>query len=998
MPKTILFILLCKLACLHNITGQRFESINDNFPIARANCIYQDDFGFLWFGTRDGLVKFDGIAPIYYRKSLDDPYSLPGPEVLSIVQISDSILFVGLSAVGLVKFNRNTGKSYPFSPKDNLNNLNIYSLFKDSRNNIWISTNNGLYRYDHGKVIHFTNEHEQGYGLITNEIRKVFEDATGRIWIASTEGIHRYTYEKNTIENPRRNPSFPNKSILDINMDVEENIWVSVKSSEYQLYKWEEEQNKFVPDLRFENEGRNRFIFDQSNTLWISSDREGVIKYNDTSYVLFSPEKYLEHGLRSLFTQTIFIDKYQNIWLHGDDIYKISGNNKNFKRIDTDGFQVSGLHVDEDYIWYCSKEPMRQSKENRISQPLLLEKLSSKGDKSDVIRMYHFEELGDSLIFTSINEIYIWDRKRDSVTKLGTNLEGAFRDFIVLKDKNILVADNGEKVMFFNPKSKYLKPYERLKTIKYPNSVSSSKDGTQWWGTSENGIYMYNPNSEEIRHYVPDQNNVRNSLNSFNINDILCHTDGSIWVATKLGLNKINPFSGEVTQVQLEPNLQQPFISSIIEDNDGNLWLGTQNGLIFMDPKLNFVKKYTKDDGLLNTIYTPRACSKDKQGFLYFGGKEGIDYFHPDEINENLIPPDLYIKSLKVNGQHYSEEIAGENLNDIFLSHKDKYLEIELLGLHMASSKSNVFSYKIEPQINEWINIGQNRIITLGNLPTGKYNLIAKCANIDGVWSEPKTLLTFHISPPFWKTTWFISSLILAFLGISHLLNRQRIQTIKQREKNATKFNKQIAEMEMKALRAQMNPHFLFNCLNSIKLLINNNDNNKANEYISKFSGLIRQVLDNSRKKMVRLDEELKTIEFYLQLEQLRFKNFTYQIHIDNDVASDFIEIPPLLIQPYVENAIWHGLMNKKSSDRQLTIKIIKELENTLIIIEDNGIGRKHAQKLKSSKKNKITSVGTQLSNDSIEVFNKIFNKNISIHIVDLTNPTGTKVNITIPE
>jgi ligand-binding sensor domain-containing protein len=980
------------------ITGQRFESINDDFPIARANCIYQDDYGFLWFGTRDGLVKYDGISPIYYRKSLDDPYSLPGPEVLSIVQVSDSILFVGLSALGLVKFNRNTGKSYPFSPTDSLNNQNIYSLIKDSRDNIWIGTNQGLYRYSHGEIIHFKNKHNHGYGLITNEIRKVFEDANGNIWIASTEGIHRYTYKKNKIENPKTNPNFPHQRILDINMDKEESIWISVKSNEYQLYKWEEEHKRFSPDVRFKNEGRYRFIFDQSNTLWISSDREGVIKYDDTSFVLFSPEKYQEHGLRSVFTQTIFIDKYQNIWLHGDDIYKISGNNKNFKRIDTDGFQVSGLFVDEDFIWYCSKEPMRQSKKNGISQPLLLEETSTEADKSNVIRMYHFEELGDSLIFTSINDIYIWDRKQDSATKFRTNLEGAFRDFIVIKDKNILVADNAENVMIFNPKSKSLKTYVPLRIIKYPNSVASSKDGTQWWGTSENGLYMYNPNLEEIKHYIPDQNNAKNSLSSFNINDVFCHSDGTVWIATKLGLDKINPISGEVTQVQLDSNPQQTFISSILEDKNGNLWLGSQNGLIFLNPELNEVKKYTKDDGLLNTIYTPRASSIDEKGYLYFGGKEGIDYFQPDEINENRIPPDLYIRSLKVNGQIYSHEIAGENLKEIFLSHKDKYLEIELLGLHMTSANGNVFSYKLEPQINEWIDIGKNRIITLGKLPAGEYQLIAKSANIDGKWSEPKILLIIHIKSPFWKTAWFIATMILVFFGIFYLINRQRIQRFKQKEKNITIINKQIAEMEMKALRAQMNPHFLFNCLNSIKLLIDNNENRKAKEYISKFSGLIRQVLDNSRKKMVRLDEEIKTIEFYLQLEQLRFKNFSYQINVDKDVPADFIEIPPLLIQPYVENAIWHGLMNKESSDRELTIKIVKELENTLIVIEDNGIGRKQAQELKSTRKNKITSIGTQLSFDSIDVFNKIYNKNISIQIVDMTNPTGTKVNITIPE
>jgi LytS/YehU family sensor histidine kinase len=201
----------------------------------------------------------------------------------------------------------------------------------------------------------------------------------------------------------------------------------------------------------------------------------------------------------------------------------------------------------------------------------------------------------------------------------------------------------------------------------------------------------------------------------------------------------------------------------------------------------------------------------------------------------------------------------------------------------------------------------------------------------------------------------------------------------------------------MKALRAQMNPHFLFNSLNSVKMLINKGNSADAKSYLTKYSKLIRQILEYSREKFIRLDEEMEMLSLYLDLEQVRFKNFEYTIDVAPGLEADFIEIPPMLLQPFVENAIWHGLMNKPDDPRNLSIIVHQEKSNTVIIIEDNGIGRKQAQLLKSRKGSQRESLGLRIGQERIDILKEQYGDGAKMQIIDLENPTGTRVVISLP-
>ena len=218
-------------------------------------------------------------------------------------------------------------------------------------------------------------------------------------------------------------------------------------------------------------------------------------------------------------------------------------------------------------------------------------------------------------------------------------------------------------------------------------------------------------------------------------------------------------------------------------------------------------------------------------------------------------------------------------------------------------------------------------------------------------------------------------------------------------------FEKKIAEVEMTALRAQMNPHFLFNVLNSIKLYMVQNDARTASRYLTKFARLIRLILSNSKLTVVKLSEELSALKLYIEMENFRFnKKFDYSIQVDERIDTDRVDIPPMILQPYVENAIWHGLMHKEEGGRQLTIDIYPDdsMKGIYFIIEDNGIGRERAAQIKTRTATRHKSVGMEITQDRISITNKLFDTNATVEIIDLKykktgQAIGTKVVVHLP-
>jgi len=310
------------------------------------------------------------------------------------------------------------------------------------------------------------------------------------------------------------------------------------------------------------------------------------------------------------------------------------------------------------------------------------------------------------------------------------------------------------------------------------------------------------------------------------------------------------------------------------------------------------------------------------------------------------------------------------------------------------------------------VNWGPNNIIGLkedsySNLNPRDYKLEIQASNGYHEWEQSQKVLFLHISPAFWNTNWFWILVVVSIFTLSYLIinlrlkQKIKIHTLKNDlEKQLMVLRQRSTDLELKALRAQINPHFIFNCLNSINRFIMLNEPEVAADYLTKFARLIRHVLNNSQESSISLEDELESLELFLQMEKLRFNDgFQYTIHCQEDVDKAEIYIPPMLLQPFAENAIWHGLMHKKEPGH-LSVEIGRENEHLICVITDDGVGRKKAEENKTNFPGRKKSYGLQLTSERLLLWNSKMETTSYLEITDLEDefnqPMGTRITLRI--
>jgi len=438
--------------------------------------------------------------------------------------------------------------------------------------------------------------------------------------------------------------------------------------------------------------------------------------------------------------------------------------------------------------------------------------------------------------------------------------------------------------------------------------------------------------------------------------------------------------------INKDEGLMSNLIRKIHVDNQNTIWVGTQKGI----SRLNYVGANNQEifnistaHGLVSGEVIDVCPYRD---MIFVATPKGLVEFDRTQINNNTIPPPIYIASLTINEK--ARIITGNNQ----FNYKENNINLSYVGLNYRSLGEVEYQYRMLGIDTTWVST-KTRDVRYPALQPGEYTFEVKAKNEDGIWSEP-TGLPFTINPPFWLTWWFILLEVVAGALLIYLFFKYRIKQLTKK----SELEKRMIELELKALRSQMNPHFIFNTLNSIQHYIVDNDFRSTNKYLTKFAKLIRTVLNLSEKNVITIQEEVDMLKLYMDLERMRFeKAFDYELEIGEEVDLDYDEIPSMLIQPYIENAIWHGLMNKKEKG---LIKIgINLKENYLCCrVLDNGIGRKKAAEIKAKRNIKRKSVGMTITKERLELIN---NNDVSVDIVDLEdekgNALGTQVDIKIP-
>lgn len=473
-------------------------------------------------------------------------------------------------------------------------------------------------------------------------------------------------------------------------------------------------------------------------------------------------------------------------------------------------------------------------------------------------------------------------------------------------------------------------------------TIDRTEDGTLWVGTYSSGLFVLK-NNKLIAHI-----GTKEGLSSNNCR-ITCINGRYFWLGTDKGLNKID--------------------------------MGTSGYPI---------TRFTTADGLpadiINAIFADN-------GKIYTGTSEGLTWF-----SDNIVPEkstcNILLDEVTVNG------VSQELKKSYSFTHRQQTVFFHFTAISMKAAGGIVYTYRLRGLDDEWQQT-QQQSLNFISLPSGNYAFEVYATNKAGVKS-PMLSIPFTISTPYWLTDWFKLTIIFLIVGIAWFIINRRIQSIRRKEAEKNLIRQQIFELEQKAKRAQMNPHFIFNCISSIQHFIFTNELEACNDYLARFARLIRQTLDNSDKTAIQLSEEVKYLDNYLGLEQMRFTGkFTYRINVAPEIHADFIYLPSMLLQPYVENSIRHGVRNRRDNNGFIQIDFHISNNSLYCTIQDNGIGRKKAEALKGGSHIEYQSKGMSLTSDRINAISQSYDEHTDITITDLNDTegvnTGTKIVVRFP-
>jgi ligand-binding sensor domain-containing protein len=997
--------------------------------------IFQDDEGFMWFGSWDGLNRFDG----YTFLSINKEQGLSNEAIRAIYQ-HKNILWVGTED-GLNAINLDNGQISNFFAIEGdtacLSNNWINHISVDHLGKLWISTAGGLTELD-TETLKFRQVFSRNYGnpIRSNYFNMMAQDENNNYWIATSHGLVFYEISTHKVTRyfhiPGDSASLPDNHVNVILFDEDYNLWVGTKNGTALFNKtlktFEVPKQFYDPNIELNQKEALSMLIESEGKIWIGTNGQGLFLYNTKSEEIqrFVNMPNQSFSLSDNRVFNLYRDRFGMLWIGTfNGLNKLNNLVPKFRTFRSDPDDPNSLSnnsvwcFEEDEkgnIWIGTEDGIsilnRESGDYKILKHSKNETNSISGNQ---IRTLKRDSKNRFWIGTRYNGLTMYDPKTKKFKRYLHNPRNSSSlpdDFIlsVAIDSSGMVwvgTDNGLGLL--NPETDVFTLYQKVENQN--NSLPDNRvyglfhdSKHQLWICTSDGLAKYQSFSNDFKVYRisneinPGQYVVSNKF--FSVNE---DRQGTLWLGTRSGgLVSFNPVNESLQIYSDKDGLPNNVTYLAIEDKNHNLWISTNWGLSRFSPDRKVFTNYEVTDGLQSNEFNFNSGLLTKTGEMFFGGMNGFTAFIPEDIAINTKPPEIKITSFKLFNEIQNRRFS--NGDTLFLKHNDNVFSFEFAAIDYTNPSRIKYRYKLENYNSDWIERASNqRFAEYARVSPGTYKLRITAANSDGYWNETGIGIVIIISPPWYETGIFRFALAVTLLLLIYLIIYTRMKSIRSKhavEKKYLEFEKKLFELEQKALQLQMNPHFLFNSLNSIQSFIVNSDIDNAIHYLSKFSQLMRRTLSNSRESYVTLRDELQALQLYIEIEKLRFNDkFEYKIIIDPEIDESFIEIPPMILQPYVENAIIHGLMHKSEVGHLLIeLKLINE--NLQVIIQDDGVGRERASEIKRESGIERKSRGMLITSERLEILNQYTKDTYTVKVVDLTNeqglPSGTSVEITI--
>ncbi len=1014
-----------------------FLSKENGMPFTKVTDAATDSKGYLWLGAEQGLYRFDGLNFVHvplisgkdsiylrniYKIEIDkddriycsflnnglgvfDPHTfelthylgnkktegaLPS-NTIDFLTDADSLLFMILESDGFALFDKAKKRFRHFLPANfvdakkypRANDLLTCTRDRNQPSRLWITCSEGLFRFDMDtEKLHFFPGDEATVKF--GSARCSYMHPDGRLYIGSWwSGIIVFnTLEMRWEEQyaADKDNQFDLSIVSTIAQRDGTELWVHGRKGLFSLRPGDRQCTLHLP-LRDKNAPL------ESDRFWnLRAEVEKIIPLKDGSFAMIGggiEGMHIYHPNQQQLRKTKTGTVVHYSAFAKDGSFYLTTNEPFFFENPPGGGKAKKIPIEmveqdlgirdcfmdgEERLWLVGEKSLyRYSRGDAAAKSVFLKCLDSL-DAHVGWMLSGFLDSRQRLWIGTNWEIIVFegsDSQNYRVVAFSDTLSGAripwrqFTDFIETGENRVWFAcdrgfgfsdDGGKTFHRYDLDARRDKPFEFADF----NSLALDKNGRLWVGSASDGLVYILPGHEHPQ--------------------------------------TVSVIGGSVGKNQLDQ------VKAIRSDEKGDLWALSASGLFKIDAANLSVSHFGRGYGLLPAQLLTLGSLPGNR--LFLGTLDGYYTFQPAKMETDrrfslpqVLDYTLYTVPGKSSVQRFPKEIR---IGYPYRSFRVNY------GMPWFWDASEIkFQYRLKGYHQNWVEAGNERSIFLGEIPHGNYTLELRASNAPGDWSDLiLTSLPVHIVPAFWETAWFrllASTLLIGALFWVYFY--RKIQRNRERAMKA-EFEAELSRLELSALRAQINPHFIFNALNSLKWSIIKGEQESTLEFVDKFSLLVRKALECSKQEMIPLHDELEIISLLLEIEQARFKHkFDYEIAVDEQVDIHHLQIPPLLLQPFVENAIWHGLLHKNDGRGKLSIRLDALPNGFRCIVEDNGIGRERAREFRNLEVRKNKSFGVQISRERMALLSKHQFRDAHLSFEDLTHadgaPAGTRVTIT---
>lgn len=1025
---SLLWLIIISIHCLSQNKINEISIRNSGISSSQNKNLFVDSSGFIWHNTLNGVTREMGNQKEFYELKTKNGDIID--EVYDFIETKNGV-FWALTVFGAFEIDPIKGVIQYLVPEEKIGEKRdswFNSVYEDDNGNIWLGTctsvfyciklNNKIEKYNFNIPL----PKEKLYLLTKSKIIKI---SNHQIVFLTYNGIYQgqlndskklefYPFNDSFLKNYEKNSINYNYYYLSFSEKL------PFKKSYYGKFKLGQKEGEY-----FYNKDLKAFIFQlpffnyslkhlsKNSYQLVATDKKniylGTLKINNGI-------PFLKNNTFTVINASVKKVQFYNntiIGINTEKIYCFQLYNSSFKRYlnnKNELISTRGIIEDDSLNTYVAahyglykktrtdsvfnKFKLKNTKKNNSFYDGMIYDMEFINNKNKVI-LYGFANCLFDLNLKSKTYIV-----HHIFNELKLKSPPTILDILsIANDELCLATSNG--LFKYNLKTKKLIYIGNLSPSislnKEINYLFLDKKNNNLWIGGLQGLYKKNLKTNKTVTYLKNDNSNLDMSKSIKV--ITKDSYGNIWAGSRDGLYKISVKSNYQDIELKNLGLKSNNIVGLIPNGDF-LWISTFNGLIQLNLKNSLTNHYYEKDGMPHNEFNAKSFYKAKNGTLYFGGLNGIVNFNPDGLIFNPQKSSIYCSYI----QKYNPEEGKVTRTRMGLSNKSKKIKLSYnhnsieMGFALKNSvinnaNDNLFFYKLSYyDNNEWIKMENTSSLRLRDLPSGNHTLEIKGYDNEGKQSNHLKYNIF-VSQIFYKTTWFYflsTLLILSSLYLFYQHKKNRIH-----EKYLAQL--QIVKQESKALRAQMNPHFISNALNGIQSVLIFDGVKVATHYIQIFSKLFRTTLDMTGSEWTFLKDEISYLKNYIELEEMRFeKKLNTIFNISPEININYHKIPCMLIQPIIENAIIHGLSNKEE-DWKLTIDFSIISDYIQIRVIDNGIGRTAA---KNYRRKKRRSWSTEILKDRISGYNSVHNKKMQLKIIDLHEngtPSGTEVVLNIP-